>query len=153
MEFGPGLIGMTLPPIVTPVEAGQLRLFAKATGQTEAIYLDEAAARAAGFRGLVAPPTFSLCLYMIGCKDYFGIFRRVWRNTDRMLHAEQRFEYGAPICAGDTITFDTAITDAYTKKDGALEFITETKVATNQLGEVVSRSAMTLVNPRQARAA
>ncbi len=40
------------------VEAGKIRLFCKAIGEDDPIYSDEAAAKAAGYRGVTAPPTF-----------------------------------------------------------------------------------------------
>ena len=43
----------TIPPHSADVEAGRLRLFAKATGETRAEYLDEDAARAAGHPALL----------------------------------------------------------------------------------------------------
>lgn len=41
-------IGWTSERLSVAVETGQLRLFAKATGETNPIYFDEAAAKAAG---------------------------------------------------------------------------------------------------------
>ena len=41
-------IGMALPEFSAQVEAGALRFFAKAIGQTDPIYIDEAEAREAG---------------------------------------------------------------------------------------------------------
>ena len=42
------------------VEKGRLRLFAKATGEKNPIYFDEAAAKAAGYPALPVPPTFAV---------------------------------------------------------------------------------------------
>src|SRR3546814_8481365 len=44
------------------VEPGQLRLFAKAIGETNQIYFDQAAAESAGLRAPLAPPTFAYSL-------------------------------------------------------------------------------------------
>ena len=41
-------IGHVMPSFEVLVEKGRLRFFAKATGQTDPVYSDEAAARAAG---------------------------------------------------------------------------------------------------------
>lgn len=48
-----------IPPHSADVEAGRLRLFARATGETRPEYLDDDAARAAGYRALPAPPTMN----------------------------------------------------------------------------------------------
>ena len=42
-------IGTKFEPVIVPVEAGQLKFFAKATGETNPVYTDEAAAKAAVF--------------------------------------------------------------------------------------------------------
>ena len=49
-------IGHAMPGFDVLVEKGRLRFFAKATGQTDPVYSDEAAARAAGHPGLPVPP-------------------------------------------------------------------------------------------------
>jgi hydroxyacyl-ACP dehydratase HTD2-like protein with hotdog domain len=48
----------TYPVHHVTVSAGDIRRFAYATGETDAIYFDREAARAAGFRDVVAPPMF-----------------------------------------------------------------------------------------------
>ncbi len=57
-------IGHTFPSHSADVEAGRLRLFAKAIGETRPEYVDDDAARAAGHPALLAPPTFAVCLYL-----------------------------------------------------------------------------------------
>ena len=49
-------IGHAMPGFDVLVEKGRLRFFAKATGQTDPVYSDEAAARAAGHPGSPVPP-------------------------------------------------------------------------------------------------
>ena len=51
-------IGRELAPSVLDVEKGRLRFFAQAIGETDPVYTDETAARAAGYPALPAPPTF-----------------------------------------------------------------------------------------------
>ena len=64
-------IGHKSDPVVVAVEPFQLRFFAKATGEYNPIYFDEKAARAAGHKNILAPPTFASCLG-IGDGDSFG---------------------------------------------------------------------------------
>lgn len=45
-----------------PIERGRLAFFAKATGETNPVYSDIDAARAAGYADLPAPPTWWVCL-------------------------------------------------------------------------------------------
>jgi len=49
-------IGHEFPSFTAEVEKGRLKFFAKAIGETNPIYTDEAAALEAGYRALPAPP-------------------------------------------------------------------------------------------------
>ena len=51
-------IGYEVPPTLWDVEKWRIRFFAEVIGATDPIYLDTAAAKAAGYRNVVAPPTF-----------------------------------------------------------------------------------------------
>ena len=53
-------------------------------------------------------------------------------------HGEQRFDYHAPVCAGDTLRFESKVSDIYDKKGGALEFVVNDTKVTNQLGQHVA---------------
>jgi acyl dehydratase len=121
-----------------------LRFFAKSIGETNPIYLDEAAAKAAGYARLPAPPTFLFCLAMEK-PDPFDQLTFIGMNLGRVLHGEQSFEYLAPTCAGDTLTFSARIADIYDKRAGAMEFVViETRV-TNQHGQPVAKLRNTLI--------
>jgi acyl dehydratase len=54
-----------------------------------------------------------------------------------VLHGEEAYEFGAPICVGDTITASWKITDIFDKKGGAMQFIAVAVDMTNQLDDVV----------------
>lgn len=130
-------IGHALAPFSVPVEAGRLRFFAKATGQTDPVYTDPAAARAAGHRDLPVPPTFLFCLEMdspnpAAIRELLGLDYR------RLLHGEQQFTYHAMAHAGDVLTFEPRIEDIYDKKGGALEFVVRRTRVTNQHGALVA---------------
>lgn len=96
-------IGHKREPLTVAVEPFQLRLFAKAIGETNPIYLEAEAAKAAGYRNMLAPPTFANALSM-SSPDPFGDWPAMGIELAKVLHGEQKFEYFAPICAGDTIT-------------------------------------------------
>jgi acyl dehydratase len=115
-------IGRTWPPFETEVEKGRLRLFAKAIGETGAIHVDEAAARAAGYRSLVAPPTFVACL-TADTPVPLSYVQEVGIPVERMLHAEVTIRHFRPVCAGDRLRLSRRLSDIYEKKGGALEFI------------------------------
>ncbi|MNL90008.1 hypothetical protein D3C87_2207250 [compost metagenome] len=50
--------------------------------------------------------------------------------------------------AGDTLHFETTLTDVYDKKNGALHFVVSTTRITNQHGEHVGDMRGTLVERR-----
>ena len=130
-------IGHTLPPFQVEVEKGRLRFFAKATGQTDPIYTDEAAARDAGYPGLPVPPTFLFCLEM-EAPNPAAIRELLGMDYRSLLHGEQGFSYHAMAYAGDTLTFRQRIEDIYDKKNGALEFVVRKTRVSNQRDELVA---------------
>ena len=130
------LIGTEMPGHSTVVEASRLRFFARATGQTDPVYTEDSAARAAGYRGLPMPPTMAFCFDM-DVPDPFEILDLLGVELGRLLHGEQHFEYFGDVCAGDTLTYRTTISDIYDKKGGALEFIVTDTDVDNQDGDCV----------------
>jgi acyl dehydratase len=130
-------IGHVMPAFSAEVEKGRLRFFAKATGQTDPVYADEAAAQAAGFPSLPVPPTFLFCLEM-EAPDPAAIRNLLGMDYRTLLHGEQGFTWHRMAFAGDTLTFEQRIDDIYDKKDGALEFVVRKTRVTNQRGEDVA---------------
>lgn len=130
-------IGYTMPPFSVAVEAGRLRFFAKATGQSDPIYSQDQAARAAGHPALPVPPTFLFCLEM-DAPDPAAIRNLLGLDYKRLLHGEQGFSYRRMAYAGDVLTFEQRIEDIYDKKGGALEFVVRKTRVTNQRGEHVA---------------
>lgn len=130
-------IGAETPARSIEVEKYPIRFFAQAIGETNPIHTDEAAAKAAGFRSLVAPPTYAFCLNSMASDARSSLFQEMGVRMERVLHGEQSFTYHKPIVAGDVLTFRSKIADIYDKKSGALEFIVQETPVTNQRGERV----------------
>lgn len=131
MSLDTRYIGHRFAPFSAEVERGRLKFFAQAIGQTDPVFTDEAAARAAGHPALPVPPTFLFCLEMESpnpgeLKDLLDI------PVPKVLHGEQRFTYHAMAYAGDTLTFEQRIADIYAKKGGLLEFVVRETRVTNQ---------------------
>lgn len=137
-------IGHEYPPSALPIERGRLRFFAKAIGETDPVYTDEAAARAAGYDDLPAPPTFVFAAELDS-----GVIERVLRDLGiplaRLLHGEQGFTYHRTACAGDTVTVTSRITEIYDRKNGALEFVVKTSRAVDQHDRLVAELRSVLV--------
>jgi acyl dehydratase len=138
-------IGHRLPPFTAEVEKGRLKFFARAIGQDDPAYVDEAAARAAGHPALPVPPTFLFCLEMEAPNP--GALRELLQiPIAKVLHGEQRFHYHAMVHAGDVLRFEQRIADIYAKKGGQLEFVVRETRVTNQHGtHVADLHAVTVV--------
>src|SRR4029079_6320636 len=89
-------IGHKFNAFTTTVEAGKIRLFCKAIGEDNPIYADKAAAKAAGYRAIPAPPT-SLTAVTNDDADKGGLLRLLNVDIGLILHGEQHYEYLAPV--------------------------------------------------------
>ena len=130
-------IGHAMPSFEVLVEKGRLHFFAKATGQTDPVYWDEVAARAAGHPALPVPPTFLFCLEMAS-PDPAAIRHLLGMDYRRLLHGEQGFTYHSLAYAGEVLRFEQRIEDIYDKKGGALEFVLRKTRVTKQRGQPVA---------------
>lgn len=130
------------------VEAGMVRLFCQAIGETNPIFLDLEAARAAGYRAIPTPPTYAACLQNLAPPKKDLVLDVLGADLGRILHGEQAFEQKRPIHVGDRIRLTQRIADIYDKKNGALEFIVLETTLVNQFDEACAavRSVVVLRN-------
>lgn len=133
-----------IPALVVEVEKWQLCFFAKAVGETDPLYFDEAAARAAGHPSILAPPTYAVTLSLCE-RDPYSRYRALGFDWCTMMHAQQRFDYFAPIYAGDRIRFQGRIVDFIQRRQGRLKFLIEETEAFNQRDELTTRFRKTIV--------
>ncbi|OYV02143.1 MAG: acyl dehydratase [Burkholderiales bacterium PBB5] len=137
-------IGHQLPPSVLTIDRTRLRFFANAIGETNPVYTDLEAARAAGYADLPVPPTFLVAAELdSGATDQ--LLAQLGIPLAKLLHGEQGYTYHRPVVAGDTITMDSVIDDIYDKKGGALEFVVKTSRAVNQHNELVAELRTVIV--------
>jgi hypothetical protein len=85
-------IGRILPSHTVEVEKGRLRFFAKAIGEANPVYTNEAAACEAGYRALPAPPTFVFALEQ-EVPNYFAYLQDMGVDLSEILHGEQVFTH------------------------------------------------------------
>ncbi len=141
-------LGVTSEPRPVEVEKGFLTFFAKATGETDPVYFDEAAAIAAGHPSIPAPPTYLFSLAMAAPARRGGLFDKkdgLGLDMARILHGEQSFTYHRPIHAGDQLTLTTTTSDIYAKKGGALLFVVQDTRAVDPSGELRVEMRVTTV--------
>jgi acyl dehydratase len=139
VEFDRSALGVESAPVSYDVEKGAIRKFAEAIGDEDPIYYDEKAAQAAGFKTIVAPPTF-LCTFraqeLPDLKIQFGRVR---------LNGGNEYEYYKPVYAGDTITITAQYADVSERsgRTGNMVFVITELTFKNQHGEVVAKGRNT----------
>ena len=97
VEFDRSALGVESAPVSYDVEKGAIRKFAEAIGDEDPIYLDEQAAQAAGFKTIIAPPTFLCTFRAQELPDLKLLYGRV------RLNGGNEYEYYQPISAGDAL--------------------------------------------------
>jgi acyl dehydratase len=127
-------IGKAYPASVYAVGREKVREYAYAVGETNPLYLDVEAARAAGYADVVAPPMFAVVY--AGRAITPALFDpEVGIDFARMLHAGQEFEWGPVVVAGDEVTTTTTVEEIGERAGmGSYVFRTESR---NQRGEIV----------------
>jgi acyl dehydratase len=131
-------IGRESKPAINEVEKGSIRRFAEAIGESNPIYFEEAAARAAGYRSVVAPPTFPTTL-RAGSDLREGLLLSPGKH---LLQAEQSFEYARPIVAGDKLTVRSKIVEVSQRQtpSGLTDVVVIEDEGRDEAQEVVYRS-------------
>ena len=122
MPLNRALIGKEYPPS-SQYEVGRekIRDFATAIGDFNPIYHDEAAAKAAGYDDIVAPPTFLTTLGFKFGPQVVGD-PELGLNYAMVVHGEQEFELLRPVKPGDVLIGVPKIADITAK--GKNEFMT-----------------------------
>jgi len=130
--------GRESKPAINEVEKGSIRRFAEAIGESNPIYFEEAAARAAGYRSVVAPPTFPTTL-RAGSDLREGLLLSPGKH---LLQAEQSFEYARPIVAGDKLTVRSKIVEVSQRQtpSGLTDVVVIEDEGRDEAQEVVYRS-------------
>jgi acyl dehydratase len=140
---------VTAGPRSAELTARDAQRYARAVDDLNPLYFDEAAARAAGYRTLVAPPTFLDHVTVEGGEvadmRTDGIFAGAEQRgpqLGRVMFGGQEWDWLEPAYVGDTITATQRLT-AIDEKSGAkgpFVLVTWETEYTNQHGTVVARS-------------
>jgi acyl dehydratase len=115
-------IGFRTVPTIARVDAWRVKLFCQAIGETDPVYVDDAAARAAGHPACPVPPTFLKAIE----GEHFSsaaLLELLAVPMRGVLHAEQSFNHASPVHVGDAVEVSRTISDIHDKKNGALTFI------------------------------
>ena len=133
-------VGKEYPPFEYEVGREKIREYANAVGEANPVHHDPAAARDAGFRNVVAPPMFCV-VYSAGAMGPAILDPETGINLMLMVHGGQEFEWGEPVCAGDTITTTARLADV-SEKNGMTFYVFESE-STNQDGETTVKAKWT----------
>jgi acyl dehydratase len=116
-----------------PIEYVSVRRMALAVENFDPIHYDEAAAKARGYRGVVAPWPL-LWLVFFNCRDAplqftFG------RAT---IHGQDSYEFHEPLIVGDVVTVSASVRQTSVKqgKSGAMGVIVTRREFRNQRGQL-----------------
>jgi acyl dehydratase len=141
-------VGRTFPAS-PPYEVSRVKIadFATAIGDPNPIYRDRAAAQAAGYADVIAPPTFPIVISMAAsgaavADPGLGL------NYAMVVHGEQQFEYTRPIMAGDVVTAQSTITGI--RDAGRNVMLTTSTQIRTTAGELVCTALSTLVERGEA---
>jgi acyl dehydratase len=133
-------IGKEWPGMTYQVGREKIKEYATALGLDNPVHFDVEAARAAGYRDVVAPPMFAV-VYSGPAMGPVMFDPEVAMNFATMVHGGQVFEWGEPACSGDEITTTPKCLEIY-EKDGKGFYVFES-VSVNQEGEQVVRAVWT----------
>jgi len=142
------LIGVESKPWTHEVTTTSVRAFARGVGYTDRVYYDVAAAQAAGYRSLPCPPTYlGTPVFIPGeSSDTFSGPKDDGPTLDHglpnLLDGGTETEYFADICAGDTLTVTSSISDLAVregKTTGQMLIVSRETRVVNQDGELVAR--------------
>src|SRR5688500_3725450 len=143
MALDQQLVGRSYPPsAVYEVGRAKIAEFATAIGDDDEVYRDPAAARAAGYPDVIAPPTFAIAI-SLEAANVVLTDPDVSLDYSRVVHGEQRFAHHRPIRAGDRLIATTTI-DAVRSVAGNDLLTTRVDLATED-GEAVCTATSMLV--------
>jgi acyl dehydratase len=143
VAINPDYAGRTLEPSA-PYEVSRVKIaeFATAIGDTSPLCRDRAAAQAAGYPDVIAPPTFAI---VVTSADTAKLMADpgLGVNYAMIVHGEQSFAHSRPLRAGDVVVAQSTI-ESIKQVRNMTTMATVTEVRTVD-GEHVCTARSTLV--------
>ena len=156
------VVGLPTGKATITLERGPITQFAASVTDTNPIYRNKDAAKAAGFDDIPVPPT-----YFFSGATFWGAFPEAQpadATPDRnptmeiigklmskggiVLHCEEEFTYHKPVVVGDTIKSEGKVVDLYEKPAGdkTMTFLVTENEYRNQDGDLVLTARMNLIH-------
>jgi acyl dehydratase len=147
MTLNTGAIGKRYEPLTYAVGREKIVEYALATGETNPLHLDLAAARAAGHADVVAPPMFAV-VYQARSVAHAMFDPALEIDFAHLVHGEQAFRWDGLAIAGDELTTTLTVADILDKR--GIWFYAFATESVNQRGEAVCAGTWTnIVRPPQ----
>ncbi len=144
------LVGEILvDPVSVVIDRREAQRYAMAVDDLNPAYFDEEAAQAAGHRTIIVPPTFVTHAIVAPRSNAElqedGLWRdggRVRLEVKRIMFGGEEWDFGEPVCVGDTITAETRLGGVDQKEGSKGPFVRVVRETTftNQDGAVVAQS-------------
>jgi len=135
-------IGKRYDPVVYAVGREKIREYARAVGESNPLYLDVEAARAAGYADVVAPPMFAVVYSSPGVTP--AMFDpELGIDFSRVVHGAQGLVWGPLVVAGDEVTTTTTVKDI--SERGGMSFYVLEAASDNQRDERVCTGTWTII--------
>lgn len=135
-------------PVRFPLDRSKLAELARAFHDQDPAWYDEAAASAAGFHGVPAPPTVGV-LADHWRKDGLLAFATIaGLDVERVLHGEVAWEYLRPLRMGDELTATSTVSDIAKRegrRGGTMTLVTVETDFVDQRGELALRRRDVLI--------
>lgn len=143
MPVNPEIQGRSYPA-TEPYLVGRekVREFARAVLASSPLSLDPAAAKAAGFADVIAPPTFPVVVQEHSLAQLLAD-PEAQIDFSRVVHGDQRFQYSRPIVAGDELVATLTVTSV--KSLGGNSMVTAESAIVDASGAHVVTAISTLV--------
>ncbi|HEY4280079.1 MAG TPA: MaoC family dehydratase N-terminal domain-containing protein [Conexibacter sp.] len=127
-------VGKSYAPVVYAVGREKIKEYASATGETNPLHLDPAAARAAGYADVVAPPMFAV-VYQSPSVMPALFDPEIGINFAMLVHSGQEFAWERVVVAGEELMTATTV-KAVSEKSG-MGFYDFEVVTSDQTGATV----------------
>ena len=142
MALSKDLVGTKLSDYSVAVERGKIKEFCKAIGETNPIYLDPEAAKAAGYEDTPIPPTFQTTFVFWGYETFWEDVSNMGIDVKRLLHMKEEYTYLKPVYPGMSMSATGAFTDV---KIGKMDMVTFSTTYKDEKGDACIEAEMAIV--------
>ena len=149
--FDRSTVGQTTPVRPISIDRRHLVLFAEAIGETAPDYLDQTAAQAAGYKDVLAPPTFAAVVDMAAQHDMrregaADIHKMINADFRFLLHGEETYDYVGQMFAGDVVAHQTKVLGFSDAAGGRMEIARSETTLSEASRGVLVRCKRTLIH-------